>query len=487
MMKLQELLYKVKILSVIGDTNVEISDVQFDSRKVNKNGLFVAIKGQISDGHKYIQDTIKVGVNAVVVEHKPIALNDKTTYIHVVNSYDTLGIISANFYKNPSERIKLVGVTGTNGKTTIVSLLHQLFSLLKKKVGMLSTVENKILDKTYPSTHTTPDPLQINFMLNKMIQKGCQYCFMEVSSHALSQGRVNGLHFDGGVFTNITQDHLDYHHTFKKYLNVKKIFFDSLNKDAFALVNKDDKNSSKMLEGTKAKKLTYALKSLSDYKCKILENQFEGMLLQINKVDFWVKLIGSFNAYNILSVYAVAKQFGWEDYDLLTALSMLKSVHGRFEFIRNEESITGIVDYAHTNDALKNVLTTINAIRTNTESLITVVGCGGERDKSKRPHMAQTACNFSSQVIITSDNPRSENPNDIIKDMMTGLDPIQKKKALVITDRREAIMAAGRLAKENDIILLAGKGHEKYQEIKGEKIPFDDMGELKKSLNIILK
>ncbi len=486
-MKLQDLLYKVNILKLIGSTNIEISDVQFDSRKIQKKGLFIAIKGTISDGHQYIQNTIKDGAIAIIVEQLPSQLNDNITYVQVANSYNALGVIAANFYNNPSERIKLVGVTGTNGKTTIVSLLHQLFTLLNNKVGMLSTIENKILDKIITSTHTTPDPLQINYLLHEMIEKGCDYCFMEVSSHALAQGRVNGLVFSGGVFTNITQDHLDYHHTFSEYRDVKKSFFDSLNKDAFALVNKDDKNGSKMLEGTKAKKLSYALKSLANYRCKVLENQFEGMLLQINKVDVWVKLIGDFNAYNILAVYAVAKQFDFEDYEVLTALSMLNAAEGRFQFIRNEDAITGIVDYAHTDDALKNVLSTINTIRTNTESLITIVGCGGDRDKSKRPLMAQVACNLSTQVIITSDNPRSENPDDIIKDMIAGLSPVQKKKVLVITDRRQAIMTAGKLAHENDIILLAGKGHEKYQEINGEKFPFDDMEELKQSLNIILK
>ena len=486
-MKLQDLLYKVNILKLIGSTNIEISDVQFDSRKIQKKGLFIAIKGTISDGHQYIQNSIKEGAIAIIVEQLPSQLNDNITYVQVANSYNALGVIAANFYNNPSERIKLVGVTGTNGKTTIVSLLHQLFTLLNNKVGMLSTIENKILDKVIPSTHTTPDPLQINYLLNEMIKKGCEYCFMEVSSHALAQGRVNSLHFSAGVFTNITQDHLDYHHTFSEYRDVKKSFFDSLNKDAFALVNKDDKNGSKMLEGTKAKKLSYALKSLANYRCKVLENQFEGMLLQINKVDVWVKLIGDFNAYNILAVYAVAKQFDFEDYEVLTALSMLNAAEGRFQFIRNEDAITGIVDYAHTDDALKNVLSTINTIRTNTESLITIVGCGGDRDKSKRSLMAQVACNLSTQVIITSDNPRSENPDDIIQDMIAGLSPVQKKKVLVITDRRQAIMTAGKLAHENDIILLAGKGHEKYQEINGEKFPFDDMEELKQSLNIILK
>jgi UDP-N-acetylmuramoyl-L-alanyl-D-glutamate--2,6-diaminopimelate ligase len=483
-MKLQEILYKVGIEKLIGTTDLEMYNIQFDSRKVKQSTLFVAIKGTVSDGHQFIDGAIENGAVAVVLENIPEKINEDITYIQVVSSYDALGVIAANFYNNPSERIKLVGVTGTNGKTTIVSLLHQLFVLLYVKVGMLSTIQNKIIDEIIPSTFTTPDALQINFLLDKMIEKGCTYCFMEVSSHALAQGRVNGLNFSGGVFTNITHDHLDYHNTFSEYRDVKKSFFDSLNKDAFALTNNDDKNGLKMLEGTKANKLTYSLKSSSDYKSKVLENQFEGMLLKINKVDIWVKLIGDFNAYNILAVYAIANQFGFEDYDVLPALSVLNPAEGRFQFVRNDDEITGIVDYAHTEDALKNVLSTINNIRTNEEELITVVGCGGNRDKTKRPYMARVACNLSTQVIITSDNPRLENPNEIIEDMIKGLDPVQKKKVLVINDRRQAIMTAGRLANSKDIILLAGKGHEKYQEIGREKLPFDDMKELKQSLNI---
>tara|TARA_B100001758_G_scaffold247950_1_gene268960 strand:- start:27298 stop:28755 length:1458 start_codon:yes stop_codon:yes gene_type:complete len=483
-MKLQDLLFKVSIEKLIGTTNLNISNIQFDSRQVQQNNLFVAIKGIIDDGHKYIPNAIKNGATSIIVEDIPDKINKKVTYIQVESSQDALGILAANFYNHPSERIKLVGVTGTNGKTTIVSLLHQLFVLLNVRVGMLSTIRNKIIDKVIESTFTTPDVLQINFMLDKMIKSGCEYCFMEVSSHALAQGRVNGLHFSAGVFTNITHDHLDYHKTFAEYRDVKKSFFDSLNKNAFALINNDDKNSLKMLEGSKARKLTYSLKSSSDYKLKILENQFQGMLLKINSVDVWVKLIGDFNAYNILAVYAIANQFSFQDYDVLTALSMLNPAEGRFQFVRNNDEITGIVDYAHTEDALKNVLSTINNIRTNEEELITVVGCGGDRDKTKRPFMAIVACNLSDQVIITSDNPRLENPDEIIEHMIKGLDPVQKKKVLVINNRKQAIMTAGRLANPKDIILLAGKGHEKYQEIGGKKIPFDDMKELKKSLNI---
>jgi len=484
-MNLQELLYKVSFVKIIGSTNVEVADIAFDSRKVKAASLFVALKGTQSDGHTYISQTIIAGAKVIVLEDMPANLDDNITYIKVLDSNIALGIIAANFYDNPSEKIKLVGVTGTNGKTTIVSLLTQLFSILNVKVGMLSTIQNKIIDKIIPSTHTTPDALQINFLLNEMIAQGCEYCFMEVSSHAIAQGRISGLNFTGGVFTNLTQDHLDYHNSFAEYRDVKKLFFDLLPKSAFALTNKDDKNGMKMLEGTKAQQYTYSLKSVSNYKCRVLENQFEGMLLNINKVDVWVKLIGDFNAYNMLSVYAVANQFGFEDHEVLTALSMLTSPEGRFQYLQSEEKITAIVDYAHTDDALKNVLATVNNIRTNTEQLITVVGCGGDRDKAKRPLMAAVACNLSNQVILTSDNPRSENPDAIIEDMMQELDPVQQKKVLVIIDRRQAIKTACRLASANDIVLVAGKGHEKYQEINGEKFPFDDLEELKQSLNII--
>ena len=484
-MNLQELLYKVSFVKIIGTTNIEVVDIAFDSRKVKATSLFVALKGTQSDGHTYISQTINAGAKVIVLEDMPHKLDDNITYVKVEDSNIALGIIAANFYDNPSEKIKLVGVTGTNGKTTIVSLLTQLFSIMNVKVGMLSTIQNKIIDKIIPSTHTTPDALQINFLLNEMIAQGCEYCFMEVSSHAIAQGRISGINFTGGVFTNLTQDHLDYHNSFAEYRDVKKSFFDGLPKSAFALTNKDDKNGMKMLEGTKAQKCTYSLKSVSDYKCRVLENQFEGMLLSINKVDIWVKLIGDFNAYNLLSVYAVANQFAFEDHEVLTALSMLTSPEGRFQYLQSEEKITAIVDYAHTDDALKNVLTTVNKIRANAEQLITVVGCGGDRDKTKRPLMAALACNLSNQVILTSDNPRSENPDTIIEDMMQELDPVQKKKVLVIIDRKQAIKTACRLAKTNDIILVAGKGHEKYQEINGEKFPFDDLEELKQSLNII--
>ena len=484
-MNLQELLYKVSFLKIIGTTNVEVIDIAFDSRKVKLDYLFVALKGTQSDGHSYISQAIKSGAKVIVLEDIPNNLDDNITYIKVEDSNIALGIIAANFYDTPSEKIKLVGVTGTNGKTTIVSLLTQLFSLMNVKVGMISTIHNKIIDKIIPSTHTTPDALQINFLLNEMIVQGCEYCFMEVSSHAISQGRISSVNFTGAVFTNLTQDHLDYHNSFAEYRDVKKSFFDVLPKSAFALTNKDDKNGMKMLEGSKAQQYTYSLKSVSNYKCRVIENHFEGMLLNINKVDVWIKLFGDFNAYNMLSVYAVANQFAFDDNEVLAALSMLTSPEGRFQYLQSEEKITAIVDYAHTDDALKNVLTTVNNMRTNTEQLITVLGCGGDRDKTKRPLMSAVACNLSSQVILTSDNPRSENPDTIIDDMMQALDPVQKKKVLVIIDRKQAIKTACRLANSNDIVLVAGKGHEKYQEINGEKFPFDDIEELKQSLNII--
>ena len=484
-MNLKELLYKVSFLKIIGTTNVEVIDITFDSRKVKLDYLFVALKGTQSDGHSYISQAIKSGAKVIVLEGIPNNLDDNITYIKVEDSNIALGIIAANFYDTPSEKIKLVGVTGTNGKTTIVSLLTQLFSLMNVKVGMISTIHNKIIDKIIPSTHTTPDALQINFLLNEMIVQGCEYCFMEVSSHAISQGRISSVNFTGAVFTNLTQDHLDYHNSFAEYRDVKKSFFDVLPKSAFALTNKDDKNGMKMLEGSKAQQYTYSLKSVSNYKCRVIENHFEGMLLNINKVDVWIKLFGDFNAYNMLSVYAVANQFAFDDNEVLAALSMLTSPEGRFQYLQSEEKITAIVDYAHTDDALKNVLTTVNNMRTNTEQLITVLGCGGDRDKTKRPLMSAVACNLSSQVILTSDNPRSENPDTIIDDMMQALDPVQKKKVLVIIDRKQAIKTACRLANSNDIVLVAGKGHEKYQEINGEKFPFDDIEELKQSLNII--
>ncbi len=484
-MNLQELLYQVNIIKLIGITNIDISKVAFDSREIIASSLFVAIEGTQHNGHDYISQAIKKGATAIVLKELPENIDDKVTYIQVHNSTSALGIIASNFYGNPSKKIKVVGVTGTNGKTTIVSLLNHLFSMLNVKSGMLSTIENRIAGKVIPSTHTTPDAIQINYLLNKMVDQGCEYCFMEVSSHAIIQERISAVYFDAAVFTNITQDHLDYHNSFSEYIQAKKQFFDSLSKSAFALTNKDDRNGMKMLEGTKASKYTYSLKSVSNYKCRVLEYQFQGMLLNINNIDVWVKLIGEFNAYNMLAVYSVASLFGFADQEILTAMSMLTSVEGRFQYLRSEDNITAIIDYAHTDDALKNIIFTINTIRKDKGQLITVVGCGGNRDKAKRPLMGAIVCDLSDQVILTSDNPRDEDPKSIIEDMMGKLDSSQRSKVLIIIDRKEAIKTACRLANTNDIVLVAGKGHEKYQEIKGEKIPFEDLEEIKKSLNII--
>ena len=484
-MFLKDLLYKTSLNSVVGNINsVSVSEVQFDSRKVNKGDLFVAINGVSVDGHLFIDTAIKKGAKSIVLETIPENLVEGICYVEVENSSQALSVIASNYYNNPSEKIKLIGVTGTNGKTTIVSLLFQLFVNLGYQSGMLSTIHNKIGNKIIESSHTTGDSLQINSLLSTMVEDGCDYCFMEVSSHAIHQNRVSNLHFDGGIFTNISHDHLDYHKDFKEYINTKKIFFDNLDSSAFTLTNKDDKNGRIMISNTKAIKLTYSLKSMADYKCKLIENRLDGMHLNIQNYELWVRLIGEFNAYNLLSVYAVAIQLGLNNKEVLEQISNLHSVEGRFQTIRTIENITAVVDYAHTPDALENVLKTINSIRNNNENVITVVGCGGDRDKTKRPKMAAIACNNSSQVIITSDNPRTENTEDIIEDMIKGLDPVQKKKTLVISDREQAIKTACTLSKEGDIILVAGKGHEKYQEINGEKFPFDDMQHLKESLNL---
>ena len=484
-MFLKDLLYKTSLNSVVGNINsVSVSEVQFDSRKVNKGDLFVAINGVSVDGHLFIDTAIKKGAKSIVLETIPKNLVEGICYVEVENSSQALSVIASNYYNNPSEKIKLIGVTGTNGKTTIVSLLFQLFVNLGYQSGMLSTIHNKIGNKIIESSHTTGDSLQINSLLSTMVEDGCDYCFMEVSSHAIHQNRVSNLHFDGGIFTNISHDHLDYHKDFKEYINTKKIFFDNLDSSAFALTNKDDKNGRIMMSNTKAIKLTYSLKSMADYKCKLIENRLDGMHLNIQNYELWVRLIGEFNAYNLLSVYAVAIQLGLNNKEVLEQISNLHSVEGRFQTIRTIENITAVVDYAHTPDALENVLKTINSIRNNNKNVITVVGCGGDRDKTKRPKMAAIACNNSSQVIITSDNPRTENTEDIIEDMIKGLDPVQKKKTLVISDREQAIKTACTLSKEGDIILVAGKGHEKYQEINGEKFPFDDMQHLKESLNL---
>jgi UDP-N-acetylmuramoyl-L-alanyl-D-glutamate--2,6-diaminopimelate ligase len=451
-----------------------ISSVTFDSRKVKKDSLFIATVGVTVDGHTYIDKAIELGAIAIVCETLPKQIQEHITYIKVLNSSESLGYIACNFYDNPSERLRLIGITGTNGKTTTVTLLFNLFKGLGYQVGLLSTVENKINNVVIPSTHTTPDALSLNEMLSQMVEQGCQYAFMEVSSHAIVQHRITGLHFTGAAFSNITHDHLDYHKTFDEYIKAKKLFFDQLPTDAFALTNKDDRNGMVMLQNTRAKKYTYGLKSLADFKCRVIENHLNGLLLNIDNQEVWIKLIGSFNAYNALVVYAMAILLKQDKVQVLTTLSNLNSVEGRFQYVKSKSGIIAIVDYAHTPDALKNVLETVKDIRTGNEQVITVVGCGGDRDSAKRPVMAKIACEFSNKTILTSDNPRSENPEEILNQMQSGLSPVEMKSALRISDRKEAIKTAVAFAKEGDILLIAGKGHEKYQEINGVKHHFDD-------------
>ena len=485
MVKLSDLLFGVSIKSVIGDiTSVMVEKIEFDSRKVSDSDLFIAIKGVNVDGHSFIDLSVTNGAKSVVVEEIPEKINEEICYVQVDCSSFSMSVVSSNYYDNPSSKIKIVGVTGTNGKTTIVTLLHQLFSDLGYPTGMLSTIENKIGTKSVKSTHTTGDSLQINKLLSEMVLAGCEYCFMEVSSHAIHQNRISSLIFEGGVFTNITHEHLDYHKDFKEYISVKKRFFNTLKNSAFALTNKDDKNGNIMISNTKAKKITYSLKSMADYKCKVIESRLDGMLLNIQNHEIWVKIIGEFNAYNLLAIYSTSVELGLDKDQVLERISVLNPAEGRFHTIRNSENITGIVDYMHTPDAYENVLSTIDSIRTNTEKLIVVFGCGGNRDAEKRPKMTAIACNMSDQVIITADNPRTEKIEEIISDMTAQLDPVQKKKVLVITDRSQAIKTACTLASEGDIVLLAGKGHEKYQEIEGVKHYFDDVEELVESLNI---
>lgn len=479
---LKDILYKTGIEELVGNTSIAIAKVCFDSREVVEESVFVAVAGTNVDGHQFIEKTIQQGAVAIVCEELPEKLHEGITYVKVKSSAAALGIIAANFYDNPSNELTLVGVTGTNGKTTTATLLHQLFIQLGYKAGLLSTVVNKIGKVEIPSTHTTPNAVELNKLLREMVNEGCSYCFMEVSSHAIHQHRVTGVEFAGGVFTNISHDHLDYHKTFDEYIKAKKMFFDMLPESAFALVNKDDKNGLVMVQNTKAKKYTFALKSMADFNARVLENGFSGMLLQIDNNEVWTKLIGGFNVYNLLCIYGVAVLLHQEKLNVLTTISQLESVAGRFQYIKSPTNISGIVDYAHTPDALQNVLRTISEIRTNNETVITVVGCGGDRDKAKRPLMAQIACEYSNKVILTSDNPRTENPEQIINDMKAGVEPQHYKKVLSITNREEAIKTACMLAESNDIILVAGKGHEKYQEINGEKFPFDDLEVLKEAL-----
>ena len=484
-MQLQEILYGVTILKLVGVTNREVAALEFDSRKAGPGLVFFAIKGTITDGHKYIKQTIAAGVNVIVCEELPEEPEGDVTYIQVENANIALGIMAANFYGNPSTKLKLVGITGTNGKTTIATLLFKLFTELGYAVGLISTVENQIKETIIPATHTTPNPLAINSLLKQMVDAGCVYCFMEVSSHAVVQHRIEGLVFVGGVFSNITHDHLDFHKTFDNYIKAKKGFFDSLPKHAFALTNADDKNGLVMLQNTKATKKSYALKQMADFKAKVIENSFSGLNLEIDHLEVFFKLVGSFNAYNLLAVYGTAILLGEDKMNVLTVLSELSGAEGRFDYVSNNQKIIGIVDYAHTPDAVQNVLSTIANIRKGTEQVITVIGCGGDRDTIKRPVMAQVACDWSDKVILTSDNPRTEDPNAILSEMEAGVSPTNRRKTLTITDRKEAIKTACHLAKPGDIILVAGKGHEKYQEINGVRYHFDDKEILTEQLNLI--
>jgi len=484
LIQLKDILFGVSIQKVIGNTHIAIHDLSFDSRTIRLNDVFVAIRGAATDGHEYIKTAENNGALAIICEELPVKRISGITYIQVENSKKALAIIASNYYEKPSEKLKLVGVTGTNGKTTIASLLYQLFTKAGFTVGLISTVKICVGDATYDTKLTTPDSITINKYLKEMNEAGAEFCFMEVSSHGIDQHRTTALDFAGGIFTNLSHDHLDYHNSFAEYRDVKKRFFDELPTTAFALTNVDDKNGKIMLQNTQAKKKSYALKSNADYKAKILENEFSGLLLNLNGNELWTKLIGNFNAYNILAIYATADLLGLSEMESLRIISELSSVDGRFEyFISTEKKITAIVDYAHTPDALQNVLETINAIRSKNEELITVVGCGGDRDATKRPLMGKIASSLSTKVVFTSDNPRTEDPDKIIEAVEAGVEPQHQKKILAITNRKQAIKTACSMAQENDIILIAGKGHETYQEVHGVRSDFDDMEIVKEILN----
>ncbi len=487
MIILKDILYKVSIEAVKGSTETPVNKIEFDSRLITAGDMFVAIRGNASDGHNYIPKAIGLGAVAIVCETFPDDMPAGVTFIQVKNTNSALANVAANYYGNPSHNIQLVGITGTNGKTTIASLLYQLFKKAGYRTGLISTVKIMVDDTEYKATHTTPDPLTINKYLAEMTSIGAEYCFMEVSSHGIHQKRTEALQFAGGVFTNLSHDHLDYHADFAEYRDVKKSFFDQLPVSSFALTNIDDKNGIVMLQNTRARKLTYALKTYADYKAQILESQLSGLLLKINESEVWTRLIGTFNAYNLLAIYATAVELGLEKIEVLRLISELESVSGRFQYIISDKKVTAIVDYAHTPDALDNVLKTINDIRTKNEQLITVIGCGGDRDKAKRPIMANIASTLSDKLILTSDNPRSEDPDDIISDMENGVEPQNHKKTIAIPDRRQAIKLACQLAKPDDIILIAGKGHETYQEIKGVRYDFDDMETVKEILSQLNK
>ncbi|MCG1036105.1 UDP-N-acetylmuramoyl-L-alanyl-D-glutamate--2,6-diaminopimelate ligase [Polaribacter sargassicola] len=483
MRNLKDILYQVAIQQVFGITDVVVNNIVFDSRKIELNDVFVAQKGVTVDGHLYIDKAIGLGAKVIVCEDFPSDKKEGITYVEVKDSNVALAIMASNFYDNPSSKLPLIGVTGTNGKTTIASLLYQLFKKAGYKVGLLSTVKILVDNTEFKATHTTPDSVTINSYLDKMIDAGVDYCFMEVSSHGIHQKRTEGLTFAGGIFTNLSHDHLDYHKTFAEYRNIKKSFFDALPKSAFALTNIDDKNGAFMLQNTKAKKKTYALKTIADFKVRILEKQLSGTLINVDGTEVWTKLIGVFNIYNLTAIVAAAELLGLEKLEILTIVSQLESVSGRFEYTVSEDGVTAIVDYAHTPDALKNVLETINDIRTGNEKLISVVGCGGDRDKVKRPKMAHIASHLSNQAIFTSDNPRTENPQVIIDEMEVGVAAENYKKTLSILDRRQAIKTACKFSETGDIILIAGKGHENYQEVNGVRTHFDDLEEVNNCFN----
>jgi UDP-N-acetylmuramoyl-L-alanyl-D-glutamate--2,6-diaminopimelate ligase len=486
MKALKDILYKVSLISTKGDMNALIREIQFDSRKIRPGDLFIAVKGTQTDGHLFIEKAIIDGAAAVVCEELPDEFPENIVFIQVKNSAEALGYIASNFYDNPSSRLKIVAVTGTNGKTTTVTLLQQVFLDLGYKAGLLSTIHNKINEEIIPSTHTTPDQIQLNRLLAQMVKRGCTHCFMEASSHAIEQHRIAGLQIEVAVFTNITHDHLDYHKTFDEYIRAKKKLFDNLPGKSSALINADDKRGRVMVQNTKAAVVSYGIRNMADHKGRIISNTMEGLELDLNGTTAWFPLVGMFNAYNILSVYGVGTILGEDPVALLTALSSVKKVQGRFELIKPESGVFAIVDYAHTPNALENVLSTINELRTGDETVITIVGCGGNRDKEKRPLMADIACRFSDRVIFTSDNPRDEDPDTIIGEMQRGVKIIDRKKTLAITNRREAIKAACGMAVKKDIILVAGKGHETYQEIKGVKHDFDDRKVLGEMLDLMV-
>jgi UDP-N-acetylmuramoyl-L-alanyl-D-glutamate--2,6-diaminopimelate ligase len=474
MKSLNDILPSTEVTQVTGNRDIQITGLTFNSRAVKPGSVFVAVKGTNADGHDYITQAISMGASVITGERMPSELPGNITFVTVRDSAKVLGIMASNYFGNPSSHLKLVGITGTNGKTTTVTLLYRLFTALGFKAGCLSTIRNYIVDKTVGATHTTPDPVQLHSLLKEMVDAGCQYAFMEVSSHALAQQRVAGLEFAGGIFSNITHDHLDYHKTFDEYIRAKKLFFDNLPAGTFALINNDDRNGKIMVQNTRAAVSYYGIKSLAQFKARIIESHMDGMLLNIDHTEIWTQFLGAFNASNLLAVYATARLLGQSKEDVLRILSELESVEGRFQYVKSNDGVTAIIDYAHTPDALSNVLATIHQIKTPECKVITVVGAGGNRDRTKRPEMARVAAGMSDHVILTSDNPRNEEPDVIINDMKQGLDELLSKKVIAITDRREAIRAACMMAKPGDILLIAGKGHENYQEIKGVKYPFSD-------------